>query len=247
MPCSSGSGSCATCLDQGSACGWCQSTLNCQEGDRLGPATPDDCDPWAWYYAYCAGDAADKCPKLTTCSTCLTDGVAVPFRDPTSCGWCTSASGDQRCANGQISGPAIGARCVTGGWLFAQLDVPSMRPAAPASTTRTASATPSTGAPASTSPTASSAGAGGAASPLTAELLGLSITFGLLLACVCGVALGWYARRVLARRASKPATTPRRGSVAFAESDISSKNPTFIVKEHPMDRSGGHYNLGGSS
>lgn len=245
MPCSSGSSSCSRCLELGSTCGWCQSSLSCIEGGRSGPAEPSSCDTWAWYYTYCAGDPADKCPPLSTCSQCLTSGRADPFVDPTSCGWCTDASNRQRCASGQIGGPAIGARCRAGGWLFSQFDTPALCPALPASPSRTSSPTPTLGGspsptptlgsspsptPTLGGPTPTSGGSGGGGSPgpgsggaaaadLTQSLvvaLALSLTLGLLLACACGVAVGWVLRARF-HGALRGEGKPRPGSVAFGD------------------------------
>lgn len=89
-----------------------------------------------------------------TCAECLVNGRSDPFGDITSCGWCSSADGSQRCANGQLTGPAIGRRCApAGGWLFSQFDPPSLCPAPPA-TTQTATVTPSPTATQTATPTA---------------------------------------------------------------------------------------------
>ena len=162
MPCSSGSSSCSSCLSLGPSCGWCQSPRACTEGGRFGPAAPSNCDNWAWYYNYCAGDAGDNCPKLSTCFQCLSEGRANPGVTG-ACGWCIDATGAQRCTSGQVAGPAVGARCQA--WLFAQLDLPGRCPALPPSLTRTPSATPTwvqpTGSGASPSSTPTPGGGGG--------------------------------------------------------------------------------------
>jgi hypothetical protein len=254
MPCSSGSASCSACLALGSTCGWCQSSLTCIEGNRFGPSTPSGCDNWAWYYTYCAGDAADKCPPLATCAQCLTAGRAEPGTDPTSCGWCLDAAGGQRCASGQISGPAVGARCRTpGGWLFAQLDLPAQCPA-PLQPTRTRTPSPSGSVGASGSPSAlptptsggssssssgggSGGGDGGGAAAAALQALvtsvALSLTLGLLLACACGVEVGWVLRARL--QGARGGGKPRPGSVAFGAADGTLQEgsaPQLLVMQH---------------
>ena len=234
MPCSSGSSSCSSCLALGSSCGWCQSSLSCTEGGLYGPTTPSDCATWAWYYTYCAGDPADKCPPLPSCTQCLTAGRAEPGIDPTSCGWCTDAAGAQRCASGQISGPAVGARCRAGGWLFAQFDVPAQCPALPPSASSSAwpspsptpspspsslSATPSAApTPTSRGPgSGSSSGSGAAAAAALPQALvtavAVALTLGLLLACACGLAAGWVLKTRL--QSARGGGKLRPGSVAF--------------------------------
>ena len=205
MPCSSASASCSDCLlSGGSSCGWCESTLSCQAGNKFGPSTPSDCDTWAWYFNYCPGDPADKCPKLLNCNDCILDGRSDPFTDGTSCGWCTEATGSQRCANGQISGPAVGARCVAGGWLFSQLSTPDECPAAPSSTTRTPtttnqfvsfSPTPTLSATVTPAFTGnSSGGSGNASSNFFSPINAAAASFVLIFLCFAGIAVGYFLR-----------------------------------------------------
>ena len=249
MPCSAGSSSCSACLAQGSSCGWCDSTLTCIEGTRNGPSTSSECATWGYYYDWCPGDPADKCPPLATCADCLVNGRSQPLVDPTSCGWCTDASSVQRCVTGRISGPASGGpRCRSGGWLFSQFDPPSLCPALPSSPSRTP--TPSTTrSAANTAPTpggSSSGGGGGGGAPgsgagsaAAADIsplvlaVALSMTLGLLLACACGVAAGWLLRERL-QGGARWGAKPRPGSVAFAEDGGASASQPEVAQLNPV-------------
>ena len=209
---------------------------------------PSDCGNWAWYYSFCAGDPGDRCPGLATCAACVTEGRAEPLVDPTSCGWCIGPTGAQRCVSGAIAGPAIGARCAPGGWLFSQFSTQNMCPAAPASASRTASATPSVGAAGSATPSptpspsltatptvtptlgGAPASGGGGASGLD-PAAAVAIALGVMLAFVAGAALGWCARRA---RGAKPwAGQGDAGERAAAPSQWAAAGegaPQFVVQ-----------------
>ena len=221
MPCSAASSSCGTCLSSGgSSCGWCQSSLSCEDGDKFGPSTLSDCANWAWYYQYCPGDPEDKCPKLQTCAECVDNGRSVPFVDPTSCGWCITDSGSQRCVSGQINGPAVGARCASGGWFFSQFTTKDQCPAAAPSLTRTPSSSPSS--PALThslSGTSSGGGAGGgnSISPITVDAVAVAASLSLLVCCLIGVIFGmWLRNRSLPHSGVKDTVTLNSAYSAYS-------------------------------
>jgi hypothetical protein len=226
MPCSASLTSCGTCLSSGgSSCGWCHSSLSCEEGNKFGPATPSSCGNWAWYYQYCPGDPEDKCPKLQTCAECVVNGRADPFEDPTSCGWCEAESGAQRCVSGQIGGPAIGARCVN--WFFSQFTNPDQCPAAPPSSSKSQSLSPSPTLTASAqvtfslSGTSSGSGGGGgggnALSPITVDAVAVATTLTLLFFCAIGVAIGYWLRsRSLRASGVKDAVTLNSAYSAYS-------------------------------
>lgn len=62
-------------------CGYCFSTLQCQEGDASGPFEGPPCPDWVFSVESCPSEP--DCMKVVDCSTC----VGIP-----ECAWCSKES-----------------------------------------------------------------------------------------------------------------------------------------------------------
>eukprot|EP01124_Arcella_intermedia_P030260 TRINITY_DN6586_c0_g1_i1.p1 TRINITY_DN6586_c0_g1~~TRINITY_DN6586_c0_g1_i1.p1 ORF type:complete len:403 (+),score=47.47 TRINITY_DN6586_c0_g1_i1:42-1211(+) len=88
--------SCSMCTSQ-LGCGWCGSV--CLSGTPTGPNDVTAfCPSWSWKIDSCQ---APDCSKYTTCSACAKQHPVEATS--TGCGWCGGQ--DQKCINGNITGP----------------------------------------------------------------------------------------------------------------------------------------------
>lgn len=132
---------CGSCVT--AACGWCEETQACVDGNQFGPVGGGCTYTYAATPEQCPRASSDACANMASCGPCLANGV-VTSGGGVSCGWCAGPGG---CAAGTPAGPAAGSAACSGEWLFAPTAGDSGAACAvPGSlgSTPTSSATPST-------------------------------------------------------------------------------------------------------